>query len=89
MRTIWKYELTLTNLRNGIKIPHEGKILDIQEQNGVPCMWVLLDSDETRMDTLEVYGTGLEMPNSYHTLQKKYIATVQYLDGKLVFHLFL
>ena len=82
MKTIYKYPLIPgTNI---IKMPYEANILSIQEQNGVVCMWVLVETDYSDVDyEVSIYGTGQVV-----TTDKQYISTFQLEGGNLVFHAF-
>jgi len=70
-KTIFKYSI------NGsfIKIPDGGEILSVQHQNGVPTMWVLVDTDKPLVDReFLMFGTGDEIEvdglTHIHTLQE-------------------
>ena len=55
---IWKYILPIKG-SFAIEMPSDAKVLTIQTQNGLGCMWVLVDEDakkETRM--FRTIGTG-------------------------------
>ena len=84
--TIWKFELeTIDN--QTIKIPVGGEILTIQTQNGMPCLWALVDSNADKEDRfIEIYGTG-HFIRQDENVNRKYIGTYQ-LGGSLVFHVF-
>lgn len=81
MRTIYKYELSIVNEQT-LEIPGYAKLLDVQMQNGTPCIWALVDTTEAkRSRIIQIFGTG-------HNTEKAgtYIATFQ--TGPLVFHVF-
>jgi hypothetical protein len=82
---IWKYPLEVTD-RVGLAMPPGALFLDIQVQNGVPCLWALVD--ETKQDyedrSIAIYGTGHPLPEELG----KYIASFQMMFGGLVFHAF-
>jgi len=85
MKTIWKYPLE-TNDTLDILMPKNSKILTVQMQNGIPCLWVLVDdSKENERRTFALHGTGHEVN---HTDIKKYIGTFQMMKGTLVVHVF-
>ena len=83
MITIYKYKLTPDC---EIKLPKYSKILTLQVQNGDPFVWVLLSTEEKRLDKYKFYtiGTGHD---AEIILEKEYLGTFQLLDG-LVFHVF-
>ena len=63
MRKIYKYELPVDG--DIITIKHcIIKILNIQEQNGIPVMWAIADPDNEVIEPLEIVaiGTGWELP---------------------------
>ena len=84
MRKIYKYELPV----NGDIITIEQcviKILSIQEQNGVPMMWAIVDSDNEVVEPLKIIaiGTGWELPTGL----EDYLGTAQDEYG-FVWHYF-
>lgn len=83
---IWKYTLQVVNEQTLI-IPATGKILSIQVQDNVPCLWVLIDErkvDVGNQRTFHIYGTGNSLPSSIN--QDVFIATFQL--GYFVGHVF-
>jgi hypothetical protein len=85
MKTIFKYKLAGL-VSQTIEMPVGAEILDIQVQNGIPCIWALCDpyySLEKRV--FELFGTGGEIP---YRANRKYIGTYQLNNGNLVFHCF-
>ena len=89
-KTIWKYQLeTIDN--QSIEIPINAKILTVQMQENIPCLWALVDpSAGKEIRHVEIFGTG--HPISYdHPGERNYIGSYQLisLDGEcLVFHVF-
>ena len=85
-RTIWKFPLDLKDV-NHIYMPKDAKILSVQVQRGIPCVWAMVNPDapvETR--AFLTIGTGAKMPIG---TKLTYISTYQYeRDGVLVFHIF-
>lgn len=83
--TIWKYELQVTD-KQVIKIPEGVQYLCVQVQNGVPCLWAIVDpTAELRDRRIETYGTG--HPIAIHG-KRKYLGSYQLKEGALVFHVF-
>jgi len=83
-QTIWKFNLRVDDVQK-IAMPKEAKILTVQIQGELPCIWALVDP--RNLDTnriIQIAGTG-------HDLSKRimgdYIGTFKY-DGFLVFHVF-
>ena len=84
MRKIYKYELPVDG---GIITIKQCiiKILNIQEQNGVPVMWAIVDPDNEVIESLEIVaiGTGWELPTGLDD----YLGTTQDKHG-FVWHYF-
>lgn len=83
--TIWKYSLKATDY-NEILLPTGAEILCVQMQNGEPCMWAMVNSEETKKELhiIETFGTGHSIDHN----PRKYIGTYQLQNGYLVFHVF-
>ena len=84
MRKIYKYELPVDG---GIITIKQCiiKILNIQEQNGIPMMWAIVDTDNEVVEPLEIIaiGTGWELPTGL----ADYLGTAQDEYG-FVWHYF-
>lgn len=84
MRKIYKYELPVDG---GIITIKQCiiKILSIQEQNGIPMMWAIVDPDNEKIEPLEIVaiGTGWELPMGL----EDYLGTAQDEYG-FVWHYF-
>ena len=81
MKTIHKYTLQLTEWQS-IQMPAESKILTIQMQNGVPCMWVEVDTSlQSVTRKFLTVGTG-------HAINDEvvYLGTYQLYSGGLIMH---
>lgn len=64
MRTIWKFILTLTAQCQTISMPRGGRILHVDQQNGLPTLWVEVDSGEAKEGRrFFVVGTGDKVPD--------------------------
>lgn len=91
MQTIYKY--AITNLDGTtIDVPFNGQmkfdeqVLHCDVQQGVPCIWVAVDSEEaTRPIRVVVYGTGQDMSKAGAL---KHIGSFMLLDGAFVGHIF-
>jgi len=82
MQTIWKFEIK-NNL--AIEIPINAEILTAQTQNGIPCLWILVDPEaEKQTRHFNVYGTGQMITEN----PGKYINTFQMQGGLFIFHVF-
>ncbi|MBM6759465.1 DUF7352 domain-containing protein [Bacteroides mediterraneensis] len=87
MKRIFKYLLQIDDLQN-LSLPVGSKILSVQAQREMPCLWALVDDSEEKYSDVKVsmYGTG--HPISDNELRNKAFAgTVQI--GGLVLHVFL
>lgn len=84
MRKIYKYELPVDGGIIAIK-QYIIKILSIQEQNGIPVMWAIVDPDDEVVEPLKIIaiGTGWELPTGL----EDYLGTAQDEYG-FVWHYF-
>lgn len=79
---IYKYQLE--NSHNTIEMPIGAKVLTMQLQNGIPCIWALVDQKLTyEKRKFEVIPTG---PYFYDNYPLTYIGTFQ--NGDFVGHVF-
>lgn len=86
MTTIHKFPLKTTDSQK-LFITHGAKILCLQVQNGIPCVWVLMDTEEHPVVAeVTTIGTGHDAEN---VLPDSYIGTYQLQGGALVFHVFI
>lgn len=84
MRTIHKFQLSITN-RRYVRMPSAAKILTVQTQDGEPMIWVDLDTDDEYVNrTVFVYGTG----HAVSPDANRYIGTFQSMGDRLVFHVY-
>lgn len=82
---IWKYEIATTDWQH-IEMPKNAKILCVQIQNRMPCIWAMGDTEEELINRkIVVIGTGHDVPDYEELI---YIGTYQLDDGRLVFHVF-
>lgn len=84
MKKIYKYELPVDGGIIAIK-QCIIKILNIQEQNGIPVMWAIVDPDDEVIEPLKIIaiGTGWELPTGL----EDYLGTTQDEYG-FVWHYF-
>lgn len=86
MQVIYKYPFR-PNDEVYIEMPIDARILSVQVQNGVPCIWALVDTDlSVRSRLFMIYGTGHEIHNNID--KAEFIGTIQMHNGALVFHVF-
>ena len=81
---IWKFEIKVTD-RQIVPMPAGAKLLDVQMQRGVCCIWAMCEPrapSEPRH--IAIYGTGEPVPDE----PGEYVATFQMVDEALVFHVF-
>ncbi len=89
-KQIWKYELQVNaNLYpKSISMPKNADVLSVQVQNGIVCLWALVDPlAEKEPRSFEVFGTGHEIHYDMG-VERRFVATFQLLNEGLVFHVF-
>ncbi len=91
-KMIFKYPLGMDIHHNAIyeiEMPKAAKILDIQNQGGIPVIWAIVNpKKEKRKYTFHVFGTGFEMLD-YDKKHYEYVKTVQTGQlTQLVWHIF-
>ena len=85
-KTIWKFELETTDTQS-IVMPKGAEILTTQTQNGLPCIWALVDpTEDTEHRIIDTVGTG--NPVSFGEWPREYVGTYQLRQNGLVFHVF-
>lgn len=83
MRKVWKYEIPAVD-EFQLELPGAHKPLYVAIQNGVPCLWVLVEPDAPIVSRgFRLAGTGHEI-NGF----ADYVGSFQLRGGALVFHLF-
>lgn len=88
MKVIWKYAVKMQDEQE-IEMPKNAKMLTVQVQNDVPCIWALVDPNETKeLVKFRIVGTGNEFEDAM-VMDSRYIGTFQLPLHSLVFHLFL
>jgi len=81
---VYKYQLQVTDKQTVI-MPSDRKILSVQVQGGIPCLWAMVDPDsEDETVGIITIGTGHPAPDGVD----EFIDTYQLNDGALVFHVF-
>jgi hypothetical protein len=76
-----------------ITLPVDAKILDVQVQRGIPCIW--FEFEETPFSNTTAYcdrefviiGTGIKV-DVEDDVKLEYIGTFQLEDGDLVLHVY-
>lgn len=84
METIYKYPIKIID-EQIVTMTEGADILCVQIQNGMPCLWALVDPDieETETVVIRTIGTGHKFSDGDSCL---YIGTYQL--PSLVFHVF-
>lgn len=86
MRTIWKYPLEIAD-RQVVRMPSGAQVLSAQVQHGQLCLWAIVDDDRDVADT-QVHIAGTGHPLDAINPSWRHVGTVQMLEGRLVFHVF-
>lgn len=84
MRTIWKFDIELTDKPTRHEVPAGGVVRFVGKQNGnvMPSIWIEVETNNPPTDRcFVVYGTGREI-----TQGDVYLGT--YLDYPFVWHVF-
>lgn len=85
MKTIHKYTLVVTD-NQFVDMPKWAKILSVQVQNNIPCIWAEVNTDmPIEKRCFEIFGTG----NPIHEdmgVSREYIGTFQMIH--FVWHLY-
>lgn len=86
MKTIYKYPIEVTDEQT-LTLPVKAQILTVQMQGETPCIWAMIDTEESRTKriVIRVYGTGHPIAGSEDLT---YLGTFQIHGGQLVFHAF-
>lgn len=84
MSAIWKYPLRVDDTQS-IEMPTDAKVLCVQIQRGLPCMWAMHQNAAIRSERIILtIGTGHEVDRG----GLRYIGTYQLQNGNLMFHVF-
>ena len=83
METVYKYPLAW-KVCQGIWLPLK-RVLTVEIQNGVPCLWAVVDTNEPAVK-LRVMMTSTGTDDKLDFDKLRYISTTQY--GGYVFHWF-
>ena len=85
MNTVFKYPFAIAD-RVTIALPRWAMILHVDCQDGVPCLWALVNTDQPDHDhDFRIYGTGHGIDKEM-AINGKHVATFQ--QGSLVWHMF-
>jgi len=87
MKKVFKYQFEPDDYIN-FTLPRGAKILTVQEQLGILCLWALVDVGESMVESrsMRMAGTGHSIDD--YGVDYRYINTIQLAGGSLVFHFF-
>ncbi len=86
MAQIWKFELAPTDCQQ-FEMPKDAKIISVQTQHGVICLWALVNNtEETEQRCFRIVGTGHECEETLYDAE--FLGTIQLHGGDLIFHVF-
>lgn len=84
---IYKYPFDLDKRSFELQLPIDHKVLTVQMQIDIACMWVMLDPMcPTQKYTFYINGTGEPMQVNANGSVGRYLGTIQ--DGPYVWHIF-
>ena len=84
MQKIYKYPMQIAEVST-VMMPIDAKILCIQVQDNVPTIWAIVDIENpVEKRFFFMFGTGFQIKEEDYD----YVATIQLLNGKLVYHIF-
>jgi hypothetical protein len=78
---IYKYELEFAPVQT-VLVPLHYKILSVQMQDHVICVWILIAENKTTPVRFEIFGTGQDIPDGH----RSFVGTVQ--RSGYVWHIF-
>lgn len=88
MKTIYKYPFQPNDFIE-IEMPIDSKVLTIETQHEMPCMWVEQDTDKPKYkQKFAIVGTGQNLVNTYKYGAPEYVGSFQMSGGRLVFHVY-
>ncbi len=87
--SIYKFPFKVKDYQK-ISMPKGARILSVQTQNEIPCLWAICEVDAEKQEReSEVFGTGNPFYEGIHFgKEHKFIGTFQLHDGSFVGHLF-
>ncbi len=86
MKKIFKYPLQIRNSQT-ILMPYGAEILSLKIQNGIPCIWALVDEKSQLTERrFETYGTGHKIRHEIG-VGGMFIDTYYHENGE-VYHVF-
>lgn len=92
MVSIWKMPIAIKD-RFTLQLPLSAKILTVQSQNGIPCIWIsfpnVKDKEiQTEPKNFAILPTGTNLVSWGEYQQLKYIGTFMSVNDTFVGHLY-
>ena len=85
---IFKYPFHITP-QQSVSLPRFSKILKVDTQREVPCIWAMVDPTEKMEEhDLFIFGTGHDLPEDIEA-NYNYIGTIQTTEEIYVWHVFI
>lgn len=86
-KVIWKYELGIGETI--LKVPKDGDIIYLNNQNEIPCLWILVDPKEELITRIfKVVGTGEEIDCGNNSDFPLFVGSFQIVSASFVGHIF-
>ncbi len=84
MKTIYKYPLVITD-NQILFIPAHSKFIHVDNQNGAPCLWAEVNTDNRLMKIhIAIFGTGNKM--DFQGKSAQHLGSV--ICGQFVWHIY-
>ena len=86
MKRVYKYLLEV-NDKVSVYMPKGARVLSVQVQNGRPCLWAAVDTNELTLEErwFRIVGTGHPI---HDDVVDRFIGTIQMCEGSIVYHIF-
>ena len=85
MQAIYKYEID-TIWEQIINLPKDSLILCVQVQEGKPCLWCRIDTENIVVARkIRIFATGQPIELGF---EGNYIGTYQLFQGREIYHVF-
>lgn len=85
-KVIWKYQLNIGE--TALSIPKNGAIIYLNNQNEIPCLWILVDPEEELVTrTFKIVATGEDIDYN-NTDFPFYLGSFQIVSVNFVGHVF-
>lgn len=93
-KRIWKYEMHNVFGSKDVSIdrvvmPSGADILTVQTQNGWPTIWAMVRPQNEKINRIfHVLPTGTAPENDDYISRLRYLGTMQFTSGQLIYHVF-